>query len=583
MGGSSVPSSTTQTTMLDPTRQAALKKSIGYFDKWADSYNGPTYKGPLTAGRTSDWYTAQSMAHNMAKRFAEGGITSVRRFPTGGEITTGGSPDTLSGGTTNDTLSGGATNDTVTGGNYTPAETSANMGNPYTVAQGYVQSGIGGTLGLAKIPYTLDKLTNTYTNPDTLTPGTLTNTYNSPGSVSVDKITNTYKTPTELSLDKVANAYTDPNSVTLGKITNTYVNPAQFTNTSNISPESWSRSAMDTYMSPYTQGVVDIALREADRQRAIELQNQKAAATQAGAFGGYRQGVVEAEGNRNYDISRNDITSKGYADAYANAQGQFNVDRTAKTDAQKFNAQNALDAFIANQSAQQKAAEFGMNAESLNATNTYNSFTANEAAKQKAAQMALDADTTNATNAYNTFKANEDTKQKAAQMAMDATKASNTDTLSAFTDNEAAKQKAADLDILAGNYNNAAALTAFTANEAAKQKAADMALSTDRYNNDATRNSYLDQLAAYQQAIASGQGLGALETAKSNDSINTQNQLTNLDAGARSAQQALIEALQKQGVDLSNVDLAKFQALVSGAGVGTGNNSNVQVKTSGNT
>jgi hypothetical protein len=110
-----------------------------------------------------------------------------------------------------------------------------------------------------------------------------------------------------------------------------------------------------------------------------------------------------------------------------------------------------------------------------------------------------------------------------------------------------------------------------------------MALSTDRYNNDATRNSYLDQLAAYQQAIASGQGLGALETAKSNDSINTQNQLTNLDAGARSAQQALIEALQKQGVDLSNVDLAKFQALVSGAGVGTGNNSNVQVKTSGNT
>ena len=84
MGGSSVPSSTTQTTMLDPTRQAALKQAMGYFNKWAQNYNGPAYKGPLVAGRTQDWYEAQRMAHNMANRFASGGVTSLRRFDDGG-------------------------------------------------------------------------------------------------------------------------------------------------------------------------------------------------------------------------------------------------------------------------------------------------------------------------------------------------------------------------------------------------------------------------------------------------------------------------------------------------------------------
>jgi hypothetical protein len=70
--------------MLDPMRQAALKKSMGYFDKWANSYNGPTYQGPLVAGRTADWYKAQDMAHRLSNRFAEGGLTNLRRFDDGG-------------------------------------------------------------------------------------------------------------------------------------------------------------------------------------------------------------------------------------------------------------------------------------------------------------------------------------------------------------------------------------------------------------------------------------------------------------------------------------------------------------------
>ena len=123
------------------------------------------------------------------------------------------------------------------------------------------------------------------------------------------------------------------------------------------------------YMSPYTQGVVDIALREAERDRDIARQREKTAATQSGAFGGYRQGVVEAEDERNYNQSLNDITTKGYQDAYNAAVAQFQADRAAKLGAEQNNQANALAAYQANEAAKQQAAQLGMAATSANAAN----------------------------------------------------------------------------------------------------------------------------------------------------------------------------------------------------------------------
>jgi hypothetical protein len=121
---------------------------------------------------------------------------------------------------------------------------------------------------------------------------------------------------------------------------------------------------MDTYMSPYTQGVVDIALREAERQRGIERLRENTAATQSGAFGGYRQGVVEAEGERNYNQSRNDITTKGYQNAYTDAVSQFAADRAAKQ-----------AAYNANQQALQAAATGDISAGQYNQANKFQAFT----------------------------------------------------------------------------------------------------------------------------------------------------------------------------------------------------------------
>jgi hypothetical protein len=161
-----------------------------------------------------------------------------------------------------------------------------------------------------------------------------------------------------LTLGGAGSAFRLGSDVTPKQIYNSYNTPDKFT------PDTWNKAAMDTYMSPYMQGVVDIALREAERQRGIERLRENTAATQSGAFGGYRQGVVEAEGERNYNQSRNDITAKGYQNAYTDAVSQFAADRAAKQ-----------AAYTANQQALQAAATGDISAGQYNQANKFQAFT----------------------------------------------------------------------------------------------------------------------------------------------------------------------------------------------------------------
>lgn len=72
----------------------------------------------------------------------------------------------------------------------------------------------------------------------------------------------------------------------------------------------------ENYMSPYQQGVTDIAKREAQRTADINATKLGAGAVNQGAFGGYRHGLVEAEHGRNTSQLLNDIQTKGLQSAY---------------------------------------------------------------------------------------------------------------------------------------------------------------------------------------------------------------------------------------------------------------------------
>lgn len=91
------------------------------------------------------------------------------------------------------------------------------------------------------------------------------------------------------------------------------------------SPEAYSKS-LQGFMDPYAQNVIDIQKREAARQSGIMGTQQQAQATQAGAFGGYRQGIQEAERQRNLTQQMGDIQQRGSEAAYQNAQQAYQRD-----------------------------------------------------------------------------------------------------------------------------------------------------------------------------------------------------------------------------------------------------------------
>jgi hypothetical protein len=86
------------------------------------------------------------------------------------------------------------------------------------------------------------------------------------------------------------------------------------------------------YMNPYLQAVLAPQLDELRRQAGITQQQQAGKATQAGAFGGSRYGLMESEGARNLLQEMNKTIGTGYANAYDKAMQQFNTEQgQAKT------------------------------------------------------------------------------------------------------------------------------------------------------------------------------------------------------------------------------------------------------------
>ena len=88
----------------------------------------------------------------------------------------------------------------------------------------------------------------------------------------------------------------------------------------NYAQQATDPSAMQSYMSPYVQNALAPQMREVARQSAIEGQRQQAQAAQAGAFGGSRQGLVEAERQRNLMQQQSDIYGKGMQSAFEQAR-----------------------------------------------------------------------------------------------------------------------------------------------------------------------------------------------------------------------------------------------------------------------
>jgi hypothetical protein len=78
------------------------------------------------------------------------------------------------------------------------------------------------------------------------------------------------------------------------------------------------------YMNPYMNQILAPRLAEANRQYDISGMNANAQATQAGAFGGGRQALMQAENERNRNTGLSQIYGQGLDTAFGNAQNQYN-------------------------------------------------------------------------------------------------------------------------------------------------------------------------------------------------------------------------------------------------------------------
>ena len=96
------------------------------------------------------------------------------------------------------------------------------------------------------------------------------------------------------------------------------------------------------YMSPYMQNVVERQKQAAVQDYARNLPALQAAGVKAGARGGTREALLQAEARRNLTSQLGDIEAQGTQAAYQQAQAQYNADRARMLQAQMANQQAGL-------------------------------------------------------------------------------------------------------------------------------------------------------------------------------------------------------------------------------------------------
>ena len=112
---------------------------------------------------------------------------------------------------------------------------------------------------------------------------------------------------------------------------------------------------MSNYMSPFIQGALDPQVAAARREAQISQMNLQGKYGKAGAYGGSRQGVAEAELQRGLLDRVSGIYGTGYEKAFTQAQDQFNKEQQYGMD--------VLDAQLQGGTTQQAIEQAGITAD----------------------------------------------------------------------------------------------------------------------------------------------------------------------------------------------------------------------------
>jgi len=342
-----------------------------------------------------------------------------------------------------------------------------------------------------------------------------------------------------------------------------------------VGTERFGLGAMQEYMSPFMQSVVERQKQAATQDYLRGLPALGAAAARAGGRGGTREALLQAEARRNLATQLGDIEAGGLQKAYEQASGQFERDRAA-----------AMQAALANQAATQDVArqnlQAAMGIQQLGSGQSLEAQRLNQAMGLTVGQQNLAAEQARqqfmGQQSLQAQLANQQAAQRQAefqrQQQMQAAMANQQAGLTVGQQNLAAQLQTQGLNaqqaIEAARLNQAADLTTGQQNLSAYQQAqianqqadlqGQLANQQMRYNVDQQNL----QALINQSQFGAGQGLQA---AQLNQAAQLQRQQQALAQLAQANQFSLQNAQQRAQYGLAGANLAE-QSRQFGAGMG---------------
>lgn len=140
--------------------------------------------------------------------------------------------------------------------------------------------------------------------------------------------------------DQAGNAITNAQSSYqpyINRADQTATNSAANNQAGQVSGPNYNWNTVQQFMNPFTEGVIDRGLSDIGRAvNAQRLDNQSRAAL-AGAFGGARHGVIDAEGQRTAADTAQRFITQTRSDAFNQGVSQYNTDYSQNLQAQTQN------------------------------------------------------------------------------------------------------------------------------------------------------------------------------------------------------------------------------------------------------
>ena len=270
-----------------------------------------------------------------------------------------------------------------------------------------------------------------------------------------------------------------------------------------VRAQSLAQTDLTPYQNQYDSGVIDAALDDLDRARQMAQNQNAASAVSAGAFGGDRQALVEAETNRNFadQAARTavNLRQQGFQNAQQQAQADLNRAQQAGMQTAQFGQQAALANQGAGLAADTTSAANFMRAGQLNAANNLAAQQATQRGNIQAAQLGQRGQLANQDAAMRAALANQNAALRSQQLGFDAQRFNADAGLQAALANQRAGMQASGMrqgaaaqlanlggDLRGTQFADAAALQGV----GAQQQAAAQQLLDDRYRRFAEAREY---------------------------------------------------------------------------------------------